>query len=62
LLDAQLPIVSALEPGYAVALATQRPENVAFYERFGFRVEGDQVIGAGAAAFRSWTMVRPVAQ
>ena len=61
LLGEQLRIVSAIEPTFAVALSTQRAENVTFYERLGFRVARDCTIGSGPGAFRNWTMVSPPA-
>ena len=57
LLGEQLRVVSGIEPTFAVALSTQRPENVKFYERFGFRVARDSTVGTGFGAFRNWTMV-----
>ncbi len=57
LLRQQLPIVSAMEPSFAIALATQRPENVAFYQRLGFEPVWSEMIGSGPRAFRSWIMV-----
>jgi len=58
LLRHQLAIVAETEPAYAIALSTQRPENVTFYQRLGFHVELDQIIGSGPGAFRNWVMVR----
>jgi GNAT superfamily N-acetyltransferase len=57
LLREQLGVVSALEPGFALALATQRPENVTFYQRLGFQTVSSEMIGSGPGAFRNWTMV-----
>ena len=63
LLREQLPAVARMEPLYSVALSTQRPENVTFYERLGFRPVLDGIIGSGPAAFRNWIMVfAPAAQ
>lgn len=61
LLRDQLRIVQKSDPRAAVALSTQRPENVTFYARMGFRVAGGDVIGRGPGAFRNWIMVRPPA-
>ena len=57
LLREQLPIVRELEPGYAMALATQRPENVVFYQRLGFETVLTETIGSGPQAFQNWIMV-----
>jgi GNAT superfamily N-acetyltransferase len=57
LLREQLPIVSELEPSFAIALATQRPENVVFYQRLGFETVLSERIGSGPRAFRNWIMV-----
>ena len=56
LLREQLRSVTQQDPSLAIALSTQRAENVAFYERLGFRVVWDERIGAGPGAFRNWTM------
>jgi GNAT superfamily N-acetyltransferase len=64
LLREQLPLVAELEPSYAIALSTQRPENVTFYRRLGFEVALEQITGRGPGAFRNWLMVhagRPTA-
>ena len=58
LLRRQLALVAETEPSYAIALSTQRPENVTFYQRLGFHVELDRTIGSGAGAFRNWVMVQ----
>ena len=47
--------------GKAAALATQRPENVQFYRRFGFEVASDRVLGSRSGSFRNWLMVRKAA-
>ncbi len=57
LLRKQLELVSEREPTYAVVLSTQRPENVSFHQRSGFRVARDQTIGKEPGAFRNWTML-----
>jgi GNAT superfamily N-acetyltransferase len=57
LLREQLGVVSAANPDAIIALSTQRPENVTFYDRLGFRVVLDEVVGKGATAFRSWIMM-----
>ena len=57
LLREQLGVVSAREPGWAIALSTQRPENVVFYHRLGFRTVLEESIGSGPRAFRNWIMV-----
>lgn len=49
--------VTREEPTYAIALATQRPENVTFYQRLGFEPVWSDVVGSGPGAFRSWIMV-----
>jgi len=56
LLRQQLEIVREREPDRAIALTTQRPENVTFYQRLGFEPVLDQMIGRGPDAFRSWVM------
>lgn len=61
LLSQQLGILADKEPPFAVALSTQRPENVVFYGRLGFRVAGERSIGRGPAAFRNWLMLRAAA-
>jgi GNAT superfamily N-acetyltransferase len=58
LLREQLEIVAGDEPTYAIALSTQKPENVVFYQRLGFSSVLDEVIGRGPRAFRTWIMVR----
>jgi GNAT superfamily N-acetyltransferase len=58
LLREQLPIVAEREPAWEIALSTQRPENVTFYQRLGFEPVLEQVIGNGPGAFRNWVMVR----
>jgi GNAT superfamily N-acetyltransferase len=57
LLREQLPVVAGIEPGFAIALATQRPENVTFYQRLGFQTVLSETIGSGPRAFRNWIMV-----
>jgi GNAT superfamily N-acetyltransferase len=57
LLREQLPAVRELEPSYAIALATQRPENVTFYQRLGFETVLTERIGSGPRAFQSWIML-----
>lgn len=57
LLREQLALVSAKEPGYAIALSTQRPENVTFYARLGFRPALEERVGSGQEAFRNWILV-----
>ena len=57
LLREQLPLVVELEPSFAIALATQRPENVTFYQRLGFETVLSETIGSGPRAFRNWIMV-----
>jgi GNAT superfamily N-acetyltransferase len=57
LLRDQLAIVRALEPDFEIALSTQRPENVAFYRRFGFEVASEERVGSGPHAFLDWTLV-----
>ena len=44
--------------GAPAALATQRPENVRFYERLGFRVVSESRIGAKGPPFINWMMLR----
>lgn len=44
--------------GQAAILATQRPENVAFYRRLGFEVASEKIVGEGSLGFRSWIMIR----
>jgi len=44
--------------GAPASLATQRPENVTFYERLGFRVSSEETIGTGPHAFTNWIMLR----
>ena len=44
--------------GRAASLMTQRPENVVFYERLGFEVVSDSIVGSGPLAFRNWFMHR----
>jgi len=62
LLREELPVVCEREPGFAVALATQRPENVTFYQRLGFEPVLTEMVGSGPRAFRNWIMVyAPVA-
>jgi GNAT superfamily N-acetyltransferase len=56
LLEDELARVRAIDPGLAVALSTQRPENVAFYESLGFEPVRDETLGRGRDAFRNWTM------
>jgi len=56
LLGEQLQLVTGKEPGLAVALSTQRPENVTFYRRLGFGVVWHERIGRGPGAFESWIM------
>ena len=48
-------------PLFPAALATQRPENVSFYMRVGFRVAWEEEIGTGAGKFTNWIMERDVA-
>jgi GNAT superfamily N-acetyltransferase len=57
LLREQLGVVSELEPGFAIALATQRPENVTFYQQLGFQTVWSEMVGSGPGAFRNWIMV-----
>jgi GNAT superfamily N-acetyltransferase len=57
LLREQLPIISELAPGHAIALATQRPENVTFYQRLGFETVLTEKIGSGPRAFQNWIML-----
>jgi GNAT superfamily N-acetyltransferase len=50
---------SRIDPsGHAAALATQRPEGVRFYRRFGFEVVSDRTLGSGRRSFRNWIMLR----
>ncbi len=58
LLRGQLEIVAHAEPAYVIALSTQKPENVTFYQRLGFSSVLDEVIGRGPHAFRTWIMVQ----
>lgn len=57
LLREQLPVMARLEPRYSIALSTQRPENVTFYDRLGFRPVLEDVVGGGPGAFRNWIML-----
>jgi GNAT superfamily N-acetyltransferase len=61
LLREQIPAVAKSEPTYAIALSTQRPENVTFYQRLGFEVVLDRIMGSGPGAFRNWVMVHSAA-
>jgi ribosomal protein S18 acetylase RimI-like enzyme len=61
LLREQLAILAQKEPSFAGALSTQRPENVVFYQRLGFRVAGERMIGSRPGAFRNWVMTRAAA-
>jgi GNAT superfamily N-acetyltransferase len=56
LLREQLSFVSETEPDHAIALSTQRPENVVFYRRLGFQSVSEHTIGTGRRAFRNWRM------
>ena len=44
--------------GLPATLMTQRAENVVFYERLGFGVVADSIVGSGPLAFRNWFMRR----
>jgi GNAT superfamily N-acetyltransferase len=57
LLERQLTLVREREPAYAVALSTQRAENVTFYRRLGFAPVRESTVGRGPRAFRNWTML-----
>lgn len=61
LLAEQLSIVAQAAPSLPSALTTQRPENVVFYERLGFRVAVEHIVGSGPVAFRNWVMSHPPA-
>jgi hypothetical protein len=43
--------------GRRACLATQRPENVTFYQRLGFEVTSEEHVGQGPHAFTNWVMV-----
>jgi GNAT superfamily N-acetyltransferase len=58
LLMGELGIASCTNPDHAIALSTQKEENVAFYQRLGFAIAHSGVIGSGPAAFSNWVMVR----
>jgi GNAT superfamily N-acetyltransferase len=59
LLHQQLVQLEREESAMTAALATQRPQNLAFYKRFGFEPALERTIGTGAEAFTNWVMVRP---
>ena len=42
-----------------IALSTQRPENVTFYQRLGFEPVLERVIGSGSGAFRNTSVTLP---
>jgi GNAT superfamily N-acetyltransferase len=59
ILTEQLRYVTEREPGFAIGLATQKIENVRFYQRLGFETISEEFIGVGAAAFHNWIMLHP---
>jgi len=61
LLRQQLPLIAEMAPENAIALSTQRPENVTFYQRLGFEPVLEETIGSGSGAFQNWIMVCPPA-
>lgn len=58
LLTEQVARIAAEKPGQLLALSTQRERNVGFYERLGFEVAHEEVVGEGGGAFVNWTMKR----
>ena len=56
LLKTQLQSVVA-SSGFPAILMTQKLENVRFYERLGFEVADQSVIGRGNNAFNSWCLI-----
>lgn len=55
LLDAVHALASSDARSTGVSLTTERPENVALYERFGYRVDGHARVGPG---LETWGMFR----
>lgn len=43
---------------FPASLATQKPENVVFYEKLGFQVKDDQYVFMGDKKFQNWIMIR----
>ena len=58
LLQQQLEAMEAKYTNPTFALATQKLENIRFYERLGFRTALQERIGAEEAGFLNWIMVR----
>lgn len=56
LLEEQIAKIDACEPQARLVLATQREQNVVFYQRLGFEVASDAMVGSGALRFRNWIM------
>ena len=51
---------SEIDPsGFPAILMTQREANVRFYQRLGFEVVDESIVGSGEYAFTNWCMVRP---
>jgi GNAT superfamily N-acetyltransferase len=50
---------SVVEPsGFPAILMTQREANVRFYQRLGFEVATESIIGMGESAFTNWCLIR----
>ena len=58
LLQLQLEAMEAKYTNPTFALATQKLENITFYERLGFRTALQERIGTEEAGFLNWIMVR----
>ena len=43
--------------GHPASLTTQKPQNVTFYQRLGFRVTDDRPVGDASNSFPNWIMV-----
>jgi len=59
LLRSQLRDVLGRRPHRKAVLATQKPENVTFYQRLGFEVVSEKRVGSRPGAFLNWLMVHP---
>lgn len=43
--------------GYPASLTTQKPQNVSFYQRLGFRVTDDRPVGPASNSYPNWIMI-----
>lgn len=53
---------TVVEPsGFPAILMTQKKANVRFYQRLGFKVATESIVGSGKYAFTNWCMMRQIA-